>query len=300
MLCSTAAARITTPNPYAESLRLMTDPTWLHQRLVEELQRPPDQVNVARAALYLAQEEYLDLDIAAHLATLDRMADTLRHRLPGTAYPLKIIRTINHYLFEELSFRGNSTDYYDPRNSFLNEVLNRRVGIPITLSLVYLELAKRIDFPMVGVGMPGHVLIRPTLEDMAIFVDPFHRGEILFEQDCQDRFRQIFGDGVRLTPDHLSPMSPTAFVMRMLANLKMIYLQRHDVPKALAAIDRILLIRPDAVGEWRDRGLIHYQQGYLETARLDLERYLYESPTASDAYEIRRVIQHIEQVQDDV
>ena len=277
----------------------MTHPTQLRERLVQELQQAPDQVNLARAALYIAQEDYPDLDIPSHLEKLDRMAETLRQRLPDTAYPLKLIRTMNQYLFEELNFRGNTVDYYDPRNSFFNEVLHRRVGIPITLSLVYLELAKRIGFPMAGVGMPGHFLIRPTVDDMALFVDPFHHGEILFEQDCRDRFQQMFGDGARLAPDHLAQISPTVFVVRMLANLKMIYLQQRNVPKALDAINRILLIYPEATGEWRDRGLIHYQQGQLGNARLDLERYLYESPDASDAYEIRRVIQQIDQVQDD-
>ncbi|MFH7244770.1 MAG: SirB1 family protein [Spirulina sp.] len=277
----------------------MTHPTQLRELLAQELQQAPDQVNLAKAALYIAQEEYPDLDIPSHLEMLNRMADTLRQQLPKTTYPLKIIRTINQYFFDELNFRGNTVDYYDPRNSFLNDVLHRRVGIPITLSLVYLELAKRISFPMAGVGMPGHFLIRPTVDEMAIFVDPFHQGEVLFEQDCRDRFQQTFGDGARLNPDYLSPISPTTFVVRMLTNLKMIYLQQRNVPKAMDAINRILLIYPEAVGEWRDRGLIHYQQGQLDKALLDLERYLYESPDASDAYEIRRVLQQIEQVQDD-
>lgn len=277
----------------------MTYPTPIRERLAQELQKAPDQVNLAKAALYIAQEEYPDLDIPAYLGRLDRMADDLRQQLPETTYPLKVIRAINRYLFEELNFHGNTADYYDPRNSFLNDVLHRRVGIPITLSLVYLELAKRIGFPMAGVGVPGHFLIRPTLEDMTIFVDPFHQGEVLFEQDCRDRFHQMFGDGAHLTPAAMDLISPTAFVVRMLANLKMIYLQQRNVPKALDAINRILLIYPDAVGEWRDRGLLHYQQGRLDSALLDLERYLYESPDASDAYEIRRVLQQIEQVQDD-
>jgi regulator of sirC expression with transglutaminase-like and TPR domain len=266
--------------------------------LCQELQKPADQVDLAKAALYVAQEEYPELDIPTYLVMLDRMADTLQQRLPETDYPLKIIRTINQYVFDELNFRGNAIDYYDPRNSFLNEVLTRRVGIPITLSLVYLELAKRIGFPMAGVGMPGHFLIRPTLEEMAIFVDPFHQGEVLFEQDCRDRFQQMFGDSARMERAHLEPISPTTFLVRILANLKMIYIQKRDAPKALEAINRILLIYPEAVSEWRDRGLIHYQQGQLESALLDLERYLYQSPDAADAYEIRRVIEQIERVQD--
>jgi regulator of sirC expression with transglutaminase-like and TPR domain len=269
------------------------------ERLYEELQRPPDQVSLARAALYIAQEDYPTLEVDDYLAQLDRMADTLRQRLPADRYPLKMIRAINAYLFDELNFRGNSLNYYDPRNSFLNQVLERRVGIPLTLSLVYLEVAQRVGFPMAGVSMPGHFLIRPTVEEMAVFVDPFHQGEILFEQDCRDRIVQMFGDSARLEPQHLDPVTPAAFLVRMLTNLKLIYLQNRDVPKALDSINYILLIDPRAVNEWRDRGLIHYQQGQLDTALLDLERYLFERPDAVDAFEIRRVIEQIESVQDD-
>jgi regulator of sirC expression with transglutaminase-like and TPR domain len=268
------------------------------EHLYQELQQPTDQVSLARAALYIAQEEYPHLVVDDYLAMLDRMAEALSQRLPQDPYPLKIIRAINEYLFTELNFRGNSIDYYDPRNSFLNVVLERRVGIPITLSLVYLELANRIGFPMAGVSMPGHLLIRPTVDEMTILVDPFHQGEIMFEQDCRDRLKQMFGDSARLEPHHLAPITPAAFLVRLLTNLKLIYLQNRDVPKALDAINRILLIHPEAVGEWRDRGLIYYQQGLLNEAQLDLERYLFEQPDAADAFEIRRVIEQIESVQD--
>lgn len=267
--------------------------------LLQELQKPEDQVNLARAALYLAQEDYPDLDTAAQLAILDGMAESLRETLPQEPYPLKIIRALNHFMFEELGFTGNVGNYYDPRNSFLNEVLARRTGIPITLSLVYLELAKRIDFPMVGVGMPGHFLIRPTVDEMDIFVDPFRGGEILFVEDCSARFKQMFGDAARLNLSHLEPISPTGFLVRMLTNLKMIYLQQRDVLQALDAIDRILMIYPESVTELRDRGLIYYQQGELSKAYLDLEHYLFEKPDAMDAYEIRQVMHQIERVQEE-
>ncbi|MBW4459231.1 MAG: tetratricopeptide repeat protein [Nodosilinea sp. WJT8-NPBG4] len=277
----------------------MTHSALSRELLYQELQRPTAQVSLARAALYIAQEDYPHLVVNDYLAMLDRMAETLQQRLPQDRYPLKIIGAINDYLFSELNFSGNSVDYYDPRNSFLNDVLERRVGIPITLSLVYLELADRIGFPMAGVSMPGHFLIRPTVEEMDVFVDPFNRGEILFEQDCRERLKQMFGDPSQLEPQHLVSITPATFLVRILTNLKLIYLQNRDVPKALDAINRILLICPEAVGEWRDRGLIHYQQGLLDQARLDLERYLHQQPDASDAFEIRRVIEQIERVQDE-
>ncbi|WOD41974.1 SirB1 family protein [Nodosilinea sp. E11] len=269
------------------------------KHLYDELQRSPDQVSLARAALYIAQEDYPHLVVEDYLAMLDRMAATLSQQLPADRYPLRMIHAINGYLFTELNFRGNSIDYYDPRNSFLNEVLERRVGIPITLSLVYLELAQRVGFPMVGVSVPGHFLIRPTVDEMDLFIDPFHQGEILFEQDCRHRLKQMFGEAAQLEPQHLAPITPATFLVRMLTNLKLIYLQNRDVPKALNAINRILLIYPEAVSEWRDRGLINYQQGLLHKAQIDLERYLYQYPDAADAFEIRRVIEQIESVQDE-
>lgn len=269
------------------------------QRFYQEVQQPEAELNLAAAALYIAQEEYPTLDVEAYLNALDTMADEVRERLPSEPYPLKILRTLNQYFFEDLGFKGNNEQYYDPRNSFLNNVIERRRGIPITLSLIYLEVAQRLDFPMAGVGLPGHFLIRPTIEDMAIFVDPFHQGEILFEQDCRDLLKRIFGDIARLRPQHLETVSKKAFLARMLGNLKMIYLHQRDIPKTLAAIDRVLLMFPNALAERRDRGLIYYQQGRLIEARQDLEIYVIEKPDATDAYEIRQVLEQIDRVKDD-
>jgi regulator of sirC expression with transglutaminase-like and TPR domain len=269
--------------------------TLARDRFYQEIQRPDEGLNLAAAALYIAQEEYPELDCGAYLQRLDTMATELRDRLPAEAYPLKILRAMSEYLFAARGFVGNSQNYYDPRNSFLNQVLDRRTGIPITLSLVYLELAKRIDFPMAGVAMPGHFLLRPTVEDMAIFVDAFHKGEILFEEDCRDRLQLMYGLEARLLPHHLDPIGPRPFLARMLMNLKVIYLQQQDMPRALAAIERILLVMPDSLLERRDRGLIYYQQGHLAAAREDLRVYLRQSPDAPDAFEIQQVISQINQ-----
>ena len=262
-------------------------------RFTQEVQRPDEVINLATAALYIAQEEYPELDCGAYLHRLDLMANELRDRLPAEAYPLKIIRAMNEYLFAAQGFIGNNQDYYNPQNSFLNQVLDRRTGIPITLSLVYLELAKRIDFPMAGVGMPGHFLVRPTVAEMAVFVDAFHQGEVLFEEDCRDRIKMMYGKDARLLPHHLEPIGAKPFLARILTNLKVIYLQRQDIPRTLAAIDRILLLIPDSLTERRDRGLINYREGDLATARDDLEFYLLNHPNAQDAFEIQQVISQI-------
>ncbi|HEY9627380.1 MAG TPA: transglutaminase-like domain-containing protein [Coleofasciculaceae cyanobacterium] len=265
------------------------------QRFYQEIDQPPDQIDLAKAALYLAQEEYPDLDVEEYLSALDAMAVEVRERLPRESYPLRIIQTLNQYFYEDLQFQGNTDSYYDPRNSYLNDVIDRRMGIPITLSLVYLEVAGRIDFPMVGVGMPGHFLIRPIGKDMQIFVDPFHQGEVLFEQDCQERLSQTYGRPMAMRPEFLDAVSPHYFLARILTNLKGVYLKQEDWLRAIAAIDRILLLLPHSWMEQRDRGLLYYQLERWAEARQDLEDYLNCAPsTVSDASRIRDLLRRIE------
>ena len=263
------------------------------QSFYQEINQPDEQIDLAKAALYIAQEEYPNLDPEEYINALDTMAAELQDRLPGQRYPLRIIQAINSYLYDDLGFTGNVTDYYDPRNSFFNQVIERRIGIPITLSLVYLEVAKRVDFPMVGVGMPGHFLIRPDLPEMEIFVDAFNRGEVMFPQDCQERLTKIYAQSVMLQPEFLESVSNRQFLVRMLTNLKVIYLQKEDLEKALAAVERILLLFPEMVGELRDRGLIYYQMGRWTAAVVDLEDYLDKVPNAEDAPVIRRLLQQL-------
>lgn len=261
----------------------------------QEINQPDEQINLAKAALDIAQEEYPDLDPDEYLNALDTMAAEIQERLPAQRYPLRVIQTINQYLYDDLGFTGNNENYYDPRNSFLNDVIDRRTGIPIALALVYLEIARRIDFPMVGVGMPGHFLIRPQFEDVGIFVDAFHRGEILFEQDCRDRLAKIYQQSVQLQATFVEPVSSRRFLARMLTNLKMIYLNRQELQKALATVERILLLFPDAPMELRDRGLLYFQMGRWSEASQDLNIYLAILPNAEDAGVIRQLLTQIEQ-----
>lgn len=271
------------------------DLTIARQLFYQEINQPDTAIDLAKAALYMALEEYPDFEPLDYLSALDTIADRVRLRLPPQNYPLRIIQTINRYLYDDLEFSGNNADYYDPRNSFLNQVIDRRTGIPISLSLVYLEVAKRIDFPMVGIGMPGHFLIRPDFEDAGIFVDAFNGGEILFPEDCQGRLSQIYGQPMELQPAFLAPVSPRQLLGRMLGNLKAIYFQQGDAMRFLGAIDRILLLFPDAMGERRDRGILYYQLGRLAEARHDLELYLTNAPNAEDAARIRLLLQRLDQ-----
>ncbi|MBD2185326.1 SirB1 family protein [Aerosakkonema funiforme] len=265
------------------------------QYFYQEIHQPDKQINLAKAALHIAQEEYPELDPIEYLNALDTMAAEVEELLPPERYPLRIVQSINKYLYEDLGFVGNTVDYYDPRNSYLNEVIERRTGIPITLSLLYLEIAQRIDFPMVGIGMPGHFLIRPDFEDVGIYVDAFNRGEILFEADCQQRLSQIYQQPIELNRSFVEPVSNRRFLARMLMNLKLIYLNQNELEKALAVIERLLLLFPGVSAELRDRGLLYYQLGQWTSACLDLETYLIQVPNADDADAIRLLVERMRQ-----
>lgn len=262
----------------------------------QEIHQPDEQISLERAALYLAQEEYPDLDVEAYLNALDTMAEEIRERLPAASYPMRVIQTINRYLYEDLGFVGNTENYYDPRNSYLNEVIDRHTGIPISLSLLYLAIARRLDFPMIGIGMPGHFLIRPTIDEMDVFVDAFNGGEVMFSQDCEERLRQVYQRPIELRPEFVEPVTNRQFLGRMLTNLKAIYLSMGDLSRGLAAIERILLLFPNAAFELRDRGILYYRLSRFTEARQDLEDYLKLAPDAEDGKVIRQLLAAIDEV----
>lgn len=256
----------------------------------QEVQQTDEKLDLAKASLFYAQSEYPDLDIDRYLNILDAMAEDITYRLPEERYPLKIISIINDYLFNDLGYKGNNKKYYDPRNSFLNDVIDRCTGIPITLSVIYLEVAKRLNFPMAGVGMPGHFLISPTFESSGVFVDAFNRGEILFEQDCAAKLEQLYQKSVPLKPQFLANVSNRHILVRMLTNLKYIYLSSNQLSKTLDIISGILMLFPDNPKELRDRGLIYYQLDRPQQAYQDLEYYLTILPNAEDATIIRKLL----------
>lgn len=268
----------------------MTNVSRSRQLFYQEIDQADELIDLAKAALYIALEEYPEMSPEEYLNAIDTMADEVKERLPEAQYPLRIIQAINRYLYDDLGFTGNQENYYDPRNSYLNEVLDRRLGIPITLSLVYLEIARRIDFPMVGIGMPGHFLIRPDFEEAGIYVDAFNRGNILFPEDCEARLSQMYNQPIKIQPHFLAPVNKREFLRRMLGNLKAIYLNQGENLKAIAAIEHILLLFPDATIERRDRGILYYQLGSWSEARQDLEIYLASEPSADDASVIRQLL----------
>lgn len=279
------------------SLRSLSNPMSIsspRQSFIQEISQPAAAIDLTAAALYFAQAFYPQLQPQLYFKTLEQMSLDLKSRLPEPRYPLKVIQTINAYFYGDLGFAGNKAAYYDPRNSYLNQVIDRRLGIPITLALVYLDLARRIDFPMVGVGMPGHFLLRPEVDDMAVYVDVFNQGNVLFEQDCRDTFVQIYGLTALWQPDFLKTITPKLFLGRVLTNVKMIYLQQQTWSALLMVCDYLLLLFPDNIYECRDRGLAHYQLGHVEDARQDLTHYLDQCPTAEDASQIQQLLAQME------
>lgn len=274
------------------------------QRFQQEIQQPPSDIHLVRAALYIAQEEYPLLDPDMYLNTLNDFAERVKHQLPSERYPLRLVQTINQVLFQELGFYGNEASYYDPRNSYLNDVIERRTGIPITLSLIYLYVAEQLGFPMVGIGMPGHFLVQPRFDEVGIYVDPFHQGEILFPEDCQARLAEIYGVHVTMQAHYLTPVSNPQILFRILTNLKHVYLNRGDLIKGLAAVERILMLDPDDLTNNRDSGLIYYQMGQWNQARAFLTKYLHLSSlhpeqAHADLYTIHQLLEQLQDLDEE-
>ncbi len=239
------------------------------------------ELPLAEGALLIAAEEYPTLDIAQYLTTLDRLADEARARVPTGADPAKAASALCEYLVKETGFRGNTHHYEDPKNSFLNEVLDRRLGIPITLAVVHLEVGWRLRLPMYGVGMPAHFLVGCETNSEPLFLDTFN-GVVLTEAGCERLFTQITGGSAPFRKEYLAPTSTRDILVRMLRNLKGIFLQQEDLDRTAAAVERILLLAPDLVGDVRDLGLIRYRQGKLTEARRLLDQYLRSVPKDAD------------------
>ena len=260
--------------------------------LVNDVQ--DEDIDLARAALAIAKTEYPKLDAAPHLAHLEDLASRARRRLSAYSNTQEILRAINGVLFEEEQLKGNTEEYFDPRNSFLNDVLERKLGIPITLALIYAEVARRVGMPLVGVGMPGHFLLKYYEADgRQLILDPFNRGAQLTPQDCQRRLEQIYSGQMLMQPEFLAAVSKRQWLTRMLNNLKTIYLSGRNFRKALPIADLILAIYPRSPEDVKQRAALRYNLGQLGRAMQDFETYLKMLPEASDGDEIRQVIMAI-------
>ena len=250
-------------------------------------------MSLARAALLIAQEEYPQLPVDLYMARLDQLAEETKDRLAAeTAGPV-VLQELIRTLYERHGLRGNTETYYDPRNSLLNDVLDRGLGIPLTLSIIMLEVGWRLDLPLEGVNFPAHFLVRYRGAAERILVDPFNPEALRFEDQAQQLLDGQFGGMVRMRSDFLRSASKRDMILRLLLNLKGLYVNARDAPRTLAVTERILLLRPGAAGELRDSGMLLARLGRIGEARERLMQYLEVAPEADDATRVWALLEKL-------
>ncbi len=263
----------------------------------EELAALPDEcIDLATGAALIARDAYATLDVERLVARFDDLAAPLAARNLALIPPREQAAAISVYLYEQIGFRGNEQEYYDPKNSLLPDVIDRRLGIPITLALVYCEVARRVGVRARGVSFPGHFLVRvdsPGTEDDPVAVDPFFAGRRLDEAGLQTLLKRASPSKEISITEHLAPASARTVLVRMLINLKWIYATRGDFARALLALDRIISLTPDSVPALRERGLLAARLGAVEAARADLSRLLELVPQVPDASSIRQRLEEL-------
>ena len=251
---------------------------------------------LAEASLLIAQDRYSDLDVERYLARIAEMADRVRSRVSGDAFAEQKVLAINHHLFRELGFLGNFDDYYDPRNSYLNEVLDRHTGIPITLSILYMEIGKRLGLNIHGISFPGHFLVKLKVKRGQLVIDPFVGGETQSEADLRQRLAQVLPEKEAETVSihkYLEPATPRQIITRMLRNLKNIHMQTEKFEAALDVMQRMVLLLPESAPELRDRGLLYQRLECCRPALSDLQNYVRRSPDAPDIHDMQTRINEL-------
>ncbi|TAK80857.1 MAG: tetratricopeptide repeat protein [Dehalococcoidia bacterium] len=270
-------------------------------RFRDAVSGPAEDVSLARAALVIAQSEYPYIDLDAYERRLQDMADTLAHQLgrdPAGQTPHLVVRGVNRYLYRELGFRGNSESYDDPRNLYLSEVLSERLGIPVTLAIVYAEVCQRVGLDVRPVGLPGHLICRYTPagvtdEADSLLIDVFNYGRLLTPRDCQVLLRNIFGARVPYKEHYLASLSPRQVIQRLLHNLKAGYLQHGDEDRAARVIDLLITMFPWDLDEIRDRGMLRERLGEVDSALSDLEEYVRFRAGARDIHTVTEAVRSL-------
>jgi regulator of sirC expression with transglutaminase-like and TPR domain len=266
---------------------LVHDP---YREFRQAVDRVEEKIDLGRAALALAVFDYPQLDIAAYLGRIDELAVDVAKRSDCGATVGQPLDALNYVLFQRHGFRGNGDDYYNPKNSFLNEVLERRTGIPITLSVLYMEVAQRIGLPLDGVGFPGHFLVKHARGGAEMFIDPFHQGAVRSREDLRAMLASQYGGAVELQNDFLNPAGKKEILKRMLANLKGIYANANDMARLLSVLDLVLILEPGAVEQIRERAGVYLRLECFSQARADFEAYLRLAPDAQDAAAVREQV----------
>jgi regulator of sirC expression with transglutaminase-like and TPR domain len=260
--------------------RLSTLPDWNALATLGD-----DELPLLDTALLIARDEYPDLDHREYSAEIDAYVDALRPQLDRDIDLPARLTAINRYLFEDLGFAGNHSQYDDPRNSYLNEVLDRKLGIPISLAVIQIELTRRLGLPLDGISFPGHFLVRLPVDDGILVMDPFNKGRPVSAEELKERASPHLGG--QPPDDHqlleiLAPATHRMILARMLRNLKGLYLESADWERVARSADRLLKLSPDTAEALRDRGLAYRELGHAKGAREDLSRYLLLQPNAED------------------
>ena len=252
-------------------------------------QGPDEDFDLVQGALLIAAEHYPQLDIEAYVRTLDELGAALRRRLRPDIGRTDAIRALNRYMFDELGFQGAREDYYDPRNSFLNDVIDRRIGIPITLAIVYQRLGHSVGLPLAGVSFPGHFLVRCSVSEGTVVLDPFHKGMSLGLPELGKRLASVQGGSPPRSEvvALLAPAAPREILARLLRNLRAIYMNYQQLSQALGATTRILELSPGNAREWKERAGLHLSLECFRAALGDFQRYLALAPEAEDAESVR-------------
>ena len=270
-----------------QSSRLLTHPMYARQRFREVASRPDALVDLVEASLLVALEDEPSLDIEPYLAEVANWSECVRERLGGSKEIDRIVQTINRVLFDDLGFHGENEDYYDPRSALLNETLDKHAGLPIALSILYIEISRRIGMEVSGVAIPGRFLVKLTGSFGQIVLDPFDGGKVLTSVELQNLLDDVYGGGVRLREHHLRSFSRKEILARELAHLKSAYLFRNDLSRAAASIDRLLILDGDDAFEVRDRAALAARMHAYQDAIDGFERYLALMPHADDAARVR-------------
>ena len=250
------------------------------QRLARLLEN--EALDIVEAALLVAAEEYPDLDVDRELGRIRLIAAEGARRVHTLSNPFARLDGLRVYLYEELGFKGNTDEYSDPRNCFLNQVLDRRLGIPLTLSILFNEVANSSGFEAFGVALPGHFVSRVHDDGRDILVDTFHGGEVITEEDCKQLVARTTGRPSLFRREMLSGSDERGMLARLLLNVKHMYVERGEYARALAAVERLLMLKPGDAKEVRDRGFLQARMGRTDAAIVDLEAYLTHSPDAPD------------------
>ncbi|HEY0159402.1 MAG TPA: tetratricopeptide repeat protein [Thermoanaerobaculia bacterium] len=273
--------------------RVLTHPALARRRFQEIAGRPDPLLDLVEGSLVIALEETPALDLDRYLGEVHAWSEAVRSRLDGSRDVERIVETINRLLFEEEGFHGENDDYYDPRSALLSEALERHAGLPITLSILYLELSRRVGVEAAGVALPGRFLVKFTGPFGVLVVDPFDGGRVLSTIELQKILDGMYGGGVQLREHHLRSFSPKEILARELAQLKAAYLAQHDLPRAAASIDRLLILDDRDVYEVRDRAALAMQMHAYRQAIELFERYLSLAPSADDRSRVREQIAYL-------